>query len=84
MVPPGFNSTCYRGSQLVNTNHQMCDVTNPGFMKLLQAGGLSKAQIAVTCSKPEAHCDFQLWLDSIESFFCEMKECKWPGMDLKN
>ncbi|ORX36133.1 hypothetical protein BD324DRAFT_630290 [Kockovaella imperatae] len=32
-------------------------------------------------SKAMGHCEFQFWVDRIESFYCNLKDCSWQGKE---
>ncbi|KAG2204428.1 hypothetical protein INT47_005219 [Mucor saturninus] len=72
LVPTGQNGTCYRGGLTVYENHQMCDVTN---RKILDQLKDQIPQVTFSCNKHQSTCDFQFWVDQIESFFCHLDKC---------
>ncbi|KAH8553328.1 ABC transporter [Umbelopsis sp. PMI_123] len=72
LVPTGRNGTCYRGGLTVFENHQMCNVTN---RKILEQLKDQIPQVTFTCDKNHNDCDFQFWVDEIESFYCHLDEC---------
>ncbi|ODV82027.1 uncharacterized protein CANTADRAFT_87971 [Suhomyces tanzawaensis NRRL Y-17324] len=79
-MPEGLKGTCYKSGILVNKNHQMCDVTNPKIISILN--GL-KPQATFSCNKTAEKCDFQFWIDQKESFYCDLDKCKFD-FDLKS
>ncbi|CAO3671301.1 unnamed protein product [Umbelopsis vinacea] len=72
LVPTGRNGTCYRGGLTVFENHQMCNVTN---RKILEQLKDQIPQVTFSCNKNHNDCDFQFWVDEIESFYCHLNEC---------
>lgn len=51
---------CYQNGEVVNYNHQICDVTNKKIVKLLNG---QKAEVTFTCKEEQSTCDFQCrWL----------------------
>ncbi|CAM0136040.1 FAD-dependent urate hydroxylase, variant 2 [Umbelopsis sp. WA50703] len=72
MVPTGRNGTCYRGGLTVFENHQMCNVTN---RKILETLKDQIPQVTFSCNKNKEDCDFQFWVDEIESFYCHLDDC---------
>ncbi|OBZ84945.1 putative ATP-dependent permease [Choanephora cucurbitarum] len=72
LVPTGSNGTCYRGGLTVFENHQMCNVTN---RKILDQLKDQIPQVTFSCNKNQATCDFQFWVDQIESFYCHLDKC---------
>ncbi|KFA74091.1 hypothetical protein S40288_03782 [Stachybotrys chartarum IBT 40288] len=64
---------CYQNGEVVNYNHQICDVTNKKIVKLLNG---QKAEVTFTCKEEESTCDFQFWVDQQESFYCHLQDCK--------
>ncbi|KAL0143366.1 hypothetical protein V8B55DRAFT_1476875 [Mucor lusitanicus] len=72
LVPTGQNGTCYRGGLTVYENHQMCNVTN---RKILDQLKDQIPQVTFSCNRHDATCDFQFWVDQIESFYCHLDTC---------
>jgi hypothetical protein len=33
-------------------------------------------QVTFSCNKPDATCDFQFWVDQVESFYCGLDTCR--------
>lgn len=77
-VPEGLKGTCYTGGAVINTAHQMCDVTNPKIISILDG---KKPQVTISCNKTSSACDFQFWIDQRESFYCDLGLCQF-GHDL--
>ncbi|KAI8393321.1 putative ABC transporter [Radiomyces spectabilis] len=72
LVPTGQNGTCYRGGLTVFENHQMCNVTN---RKILEQLKTQIPQVTFSCNRQHETCDFQFWVDEVESFYCHLDEC---------
>jgi len=73
-MPEGLKGTCYKSGIIVNKFHQMCDVTNPKIISILN--GL-KPQATFSCNKTAATCDFQFWIEQEESFYCDLSKCDY-------
>ncbi|EIN10088.1 hypothetical protein PUNSTDRAFT_102090 [Punctularia strigosozonata HHB-11173 SS5] len=63
---------CYKGGETVFNNHQMCDVTNQGIVKILDG---RKPQVTFSCDKNSSECSFQFWVQEVESFYCALDSC---------
>jgi hypothetical protein len=63
---------CYQGGETVFNNHQFCDVTNKGIVDALPGRA---PQVTFACDKNTTKCDFQFWVDQVESFYCTLNEC---------
>ncbi|KAF7723744.1 hypothetical protein EC973_001720 [Apophysomyces ossiformis] len=74
LVPTGQNGTCYRGGLTVFENHQMCNVTN---RKILEQLKTQIPQVTFSCNTHQESCDFQFWVDEIESFYCHLNSCEF-------
>ncbi|KAL7316048.1 FAD-dependent urate hydroxylase [Mucor circinelloides] len=72
LVPTGQNGTCYKNGITVFENYQMCNVTN---RKILDQLKTQIPQVTFSCNKNRATCDFQFWVDEIESFYCHLNTC---------
>ncbi|KKA26794.1 hypothetical protein TD95_003166 [Thielaviopsis punctulata] len=72
LMPEGEGGVCYTNGDVVKHNFQMCDVTNRKIKDLL---GKRKPQVTFTCDKEKAACQFQFWVDQVESFYCDLSEC---------
>ncbi|EMG48860.1 ADP1 Probable ATP-dependent permease [Candida maltosa Xu316] len=72
-MPEGLKGTCYKEGIIVNKFHQMCDVTNPKILSIL-GGKIPQATFA--CNKTSGNCNFQFWIDQVESFYCDLNKCK--------
>ncbi|RKP30927.1 hypothetical protein METBISCDRAFT_30524 [Metschnikowia bicuspidata] len=73
-VPEGLKGTCYTGGAVIRTAHQMCDVTNPKIIAILEG---KKPQVTIRCNKTAAVCDFQFWIAQRESFYCDLSRCEF-------
>lgn len=71
-MPEGLNGTCYKGGLVVHQNYQMCDVTN---RKILDQLKDKKPQVTFSCNENDKTCNFQFWVDRIESFYCGLDQC---------
>lgn len=74
LMPDGVNGTCYKGGLVVHENFQMCDVTN---RKILDQLKDKKPQITFSCQAEEKTCNFQFWVDKVESFYCGLDTCEF-------
>jgi hypothetical protein len=63
---------CYTAGETVFNNHQTCDVTNAGILEQLEG---RIPQVTFACDKNSSTCDFQFWVDQVESFYCALQEC---------
>lgn len=79
-VPEGLKGTCYKSGIIVNNFHQMCDVTNPKIISILDG---KKPEVTFSCNRTAAACDFQFWIEQKESFYCDLSECDYK-YDLKS
>lgn len=71
-VPVGLKGTCYKSGIIVNNFNQMCDVTNEKILKILNG---KIPQVTFSCNATSKACDFQFWIDQIESFYCDLSTC---------
>lgn len=72
------DARCFTGGELVAQNFHMCDVTN---RKIADTLAGRRAQVTFGCTRANATCDLQLWVDEVESFFCKFSECDFNGLD---
>ncbi|KAK1245801.1 hypothetical protein MKX07_004870 [Trichoderma sp. CBMAI-0711] len=72
LMETGSGGVCYQNGELVKYNNQVCKVTNKKITDLL---GRQKPQVTFTCKEEDATCDFQFWVDEIESFYCHLSDC---------
>jgi hypothetical protein len=54
---------CYQMGEVVDQNHQMCDVTNKQILAILEG---KIPQVTFSCKKETGNCDFQCTWFSIE------------------
>ncbi|KAG0357734.1 ATP-binding cassette sub- G member 2 [Gamsiella multidivaricata] len=80
LVPSGKNGTCYDGGLTVFENFQQCDVTNRKILDTL--GPDQPPAITFSCNQQNKTCDFQFWVDQVESFYCHLDECTF-GQDIQ-
>ncbi|EQL01735.1 ABC transporter (Adp1) [Ophiocordyceps sinensis CO18] len=73
LTETGQGGVCYQNGEVVRRNHQMCKVTNKQITTLL---GKKKPEVTFSCQKKEGKCDFQFWVDAIESFYCHLTDCQ--------
>ncbi|KAL5617246.1 hypothetical protein FOBRF1_005994 [Fusarium oxysporum] len=72
LMETGEGGVCYQNGEVVNHNYQICDVTNEKITSLL---GKQRPEVTFTCKQEDQTCDFQFWVDAIESFYCHLSEC---------
>ncbi|KAJ3018387.1 hypothetical protein HKX48_002938 [Thoreauomyces humboldtii] len=71
---PVDTAVCYQSVRPVNnTNYLQCEVTNKAIKDVLEG---KRADITYTCDKPSSECQFQFWIDELESFYCQLSECQ--------
>ncbi|KAH3671774.1 hypothetical protein WICMUC_004565 [Wickerhamomyces mucosus] len=71
-MPEGLKGTCYKNGMIVNNFHQICDVTNVKIVEILKG---KKPQVTFGCDRKDQSCNFQFWIDEIESFYCDLTTC---------
>ncbi|KAH0413011.1 hypothetical protein KCU90_g17156, partial [Aureobasidium melanogenum] len=76
MMPEGNGGVCYREGLVVNENYQMCDITN---RKILDQLKEKKPQATFSCNADRKECNFQFWVDQVESFYCALDTCTWSS-----
>ncbi|KAL4942049.1 hypothetical protein BDV06DRAFT_193177 [Aspergillus oleicola] len=74
MMPTGEDGVCYKQGVTVKENFQMCDVTN---RKILDQLKERKPQVTFSCEAEDKTCNFQFWVDQVESFYCGLNTCDW-------
>ena len=72
MPDQSLNGTCYKGGLVVHENFQMCDVTNRKIIDILKG---KIPQVTFSCRRSDQTCNFQFWVDQIESFYCGLQDC---------
>lgn len=79
MPGPELKGTCYKDGMIVNKSYQGCNVTNE---KILQTLKGKLPQVTFSCDNRTKDCNFQFWIDRIESFYCGLDHCQFE-YDLK-
>ncbi|KAG0672485.1 putative ATP-dependent permease [Maudiozyma exigua] len=74
MPDESVKGTCYKNGMIVNKLYQGCNVTNEKILQILN-GKLPQATFS--CDKKQDNCNFQFWIDEIESFYCELDTCQF-------
>ncbi|KAK7753005.1 FAD-dependent urate hydroxylase [Diatrype stigma] len=69
----GDGGVCYQNGEVVQQNHQMCDVTNEKILSMLDG---KIPQATFNCKRESGFCDFQFWIDQTESFYCHLEQCE--------
>lgn len=69
----GDHGVCYQNGEVVKNNYQMCGVTNEKILFMLDG---KIPQASFTCHKETGFCDFQFWVDRVESFYCHLANCE--------
>ncbi|KAI0976907.1 hypothetical protein F4678DRAFT_128699 [Xylaria arbuscula] len=73
LMETGEDGVCYQNGEVVKNNYQMCSVTNEKILSMLDG---QIPQATFTCDKETGFCDFQFWVDRVESFFCHLENCE--------
>ncbi|OTB02698.1 hypothetical protein M426DRAFT_322454 [Hypoxylon sp. CI-4A] len=73
LMETGEGGICYQNGEVVQQNHQMCKVTNEKILTMLD-GKIPEATF--TCQRENGFCDFQFWIDQLESFYCHLENCE--------
>lgn len=73
LMETGDGGVCYQNGEVVQQNYQMCDVTNEKILSMLDG---KIPQATFSCNKKSAVCDFQFWIDRVESFYCHLQNCE--------
>ncbi|KAK9477401.1 hypothetical protein V1514DRAFT_309256 [Lipomyces japonicus] len=74
MMPDGTGGTCYKDGLTIKENFQICDVTNRKILEILDG---KDPQVTFSCNKTQESCDFQFWIDQVESFYCQLSDCQF-------
>ncbi|OJD27548.1 hypothetical protein ACJ73_01048 [Blastomyces percursus] len=77
MMPEGEGGVCYKDGVTQKENYQMCAVTNRKIVDML---GDQKPEVTFSCKAENHTCNFQFWVDQVESFYCDLDTCEW-GME---
>ena len=72
LMPEGLKGTCYKRGVIVEQFHQMCDVTNPKIVQILDG---RKPQATFLCETKNSSCNFQFWIAQEELFYCSLDQC---------
>ncbi|KAI1000184.1 ABC transporter G family member [Podosphaera aphanis] len=72
LMPTKEGGICYQNGEVVHENYQMCDVTNPKIVEILNG---RRPQVTFTCDRERSTCDFQFWVEHKESFYCALDTC---------
>ncbi|KAI0179033.1 hypothetical protein GGR52DRAFT_534567 [Hypoxylon sp. FL1284] len=73
LMETGDGGVCYQNGEVINQNHQMCAVTNDKILSMLEG---KIPQATFECQKETGFCDFQFWIDRVESFYCHLENCE--------
>ncbi|AQZ18621.1 ADP1 (YCR011C) [Zygosaccharomyces parabailii] len=74
MPSPELKGTCYKNGMIVNKSYQGCNVTNEKILQVLKG---KQPQVTFSCSNRTKECNFQFWIDKIESFYCGLERCRF-------
>ncbi|CCK73485.1 putative ATP-dependent permease ADP1 NDAI_0G05020 [Naumovozyma dairenensis CBS 421] len=74
MPDPSVKGTCYKDGIIINKSFQGCDVTNEKILEVLKG---KLPQVTFSCDKKTNECNFQFWIDQIESFYCGLDNCSF-------
>ncbi|KAK9320260.1 hypothetical protein V1517DRAFT_8676 [Lipomyces orientalis] len=75
-MPDATGGACYKGGMAVKENFQMCNVTNRKILDILDG---KLPQVTFSCNRTSESCNFQFWIDEIESFYCGLKNCAFTA-----
>lgn len=81
MPDTSLKGTCYKNGMIVKRIFEMCNVTNPKILQILNG---KIPQVSFYCNRNESICNFQFWIDNIESFYCGLEECSFDYDIAKN
>ncbi|KAI6081498.1 hypothetical protein F4821DRAFT_249212 [Hypoxylon rubiginosum] len=73
LMETGEGGVCYQNGEVIDQNHQMCGVTNDKILSMLDG---KIPQATFNCKKETGFCDFQFWIDRVESFYCHLENCE--------
>lgn len=74
LMPGHEDGVCYRDGPVQKENFQMCDITN---RKIIDQLDPKIPQATFSCNAEAEECDFQFWIDELESFYCALDTCQW-------
>ncbi|CCK71844.1 putative ATP-dependent permease ADP1 KNAG_0I00530 [Huiozyma naganishii CBS 8797] len=72
MPDPTVSGTCYKQGMIVNKLYQGCDVVNEKILEVLKG---KIPQVTFSCDKAGGECNFQFWIERVESFYCGLDNC---------
>ncbi|KAK9241302.1 hypothetical protein V1525DRAFT_392717 [Lipomyces kononenkoae] len=73
-MPDGTGGACYKGGMAVKQNHQICNVTNRKILDILEG---KLPEVTFSCNATSDSCNFQFWIDEVESFYCGLSNCEF-------
>ena len=76
MMPEGEDGVCFREGIVQKENFQICDITNRKIKDTLKE---KRAQATFSCNAERRECNFQFWVDQVESFYCALDTCDWEA-----
>ena len=79
MPDESLKGTCYKDGMVVNKVYQTCNVTNSKILDILNG---KLPQVSFSCDRGSESCNFQFWIDQVESFYCGLDSCTFQ-YDLK-
>lgn len=83
-MPEKQNGTCFKGSEIIDKSYQICQVTNEKFKKDLKLINIDKIEASFFCDKSTKGCQFQLWLQDEQSFYCRLDDCAFTSTHFAN
>ncbi|QLG71364.1 hypothetical protein HG535_0B04040 [Zygotorulaspora mrakii] len=75
-----LKGTCNKNGMIANKLYQGCNVTNEKIIQILKG---QIPQVTFSCDKKKKNCNFQFWIDQLESFYCGLDNCSFE-YDLKS
>lgn len=69
-----WKGTCYKNGMIVNKLYQGCNVTNEKILQILKG---KIPQVTFSCDRKKEACNFQFWIDELESFYCGLDNCSF-------
>ncbi|KAK9453325.1 hypothetical protein V1511DRAFT_505391 [Dipodascopsis uninucleata] len=80
-MPEGTGGVCFHGGLGVKENFQMCNVTNRKILDILDG---QIPQVTFSCNMTSDTCNFQFWIDEVESFYCGLNSCQFSEENTGN
>ncbi|QLL32138.1 hypothetical protein HG536_0C03060 [Torulaspora globosa] len=74
MPDKDWKGTCYKNGMIVNKLYQGCNVTNEKILQILKG---QIPQVTFFCDRKKKACNFQFWIDELESFYCGLDNCSF-------